>query len=86
MHYSNVFLKENALVFLYVPVLLLLSFGLVVLCIWQYVAFGTNSKPTFTEGDLYYSSSQHIFCQVLNFIEFVWGIQFLRDAGKQLYT
>ena len=61
---------------------LVFSFGLVVLCIWQYIAFGTISQPEYTKGDLYYHSDQNYFWQVLNIIEFIWGIQFLRDSGK----
>jgi len=56
------------------------------LCIWQYIAFGTTNQPTLNPGDLYYISKQNIFLQVLNAIEFVWGIQFLRDACKFILT
>jgi hypothetical protein len=45
MYYANQFLKENFALFAYIPLFLVFSFGLVVLCIWQYVAFGTISTP-----------------------------------------
>lgn len=80
MYYSNIFLKENPLLFAYIPIFILLSFGLVVLCIWQFIAFGSYHKPEYYKGDLYYSSGQSIILQVLNAIEFIWGIQFLRDS------
>lgn len=82
LNYANVFLKENIIIFAYVPLFAVMSFGLVVLCIWQFIAFGSYWDPYINEGDLYYSSGQSIVLQVLNAIEFVWGIQFLRDACK----
>jgi hypothetical protein len=80
MAYSNQFLKETPQLLLYILLFLVLSAGLVVLCVWQYIAFGTISTPYLTKGDLYFSSAQNILLQVLNLIEFIWGIQFLRDA------
>lgn len=80
MNYANIFLKESFGVFGFIPLFLIFSFGLVVLCVWQYVAFGTTNTPKLTSGSLYYTSQQNIFLQVLNAIEFIWGLQFLRDA------
>lgn len=80
MYYSNVFLKENLIIFAYIALFLLLSAGLVVLCIWQYIAFGTWQTPYLNPGDLFYSSGNNMFFQVLNAIEFIWGIQFLKDS------
>jgi hypothetical protein len=82
MYYANVFLKENIIIFAYVPLFILLSFGLVVLCVWQYIAFGSYDAPHLNKGDLYLSSGQNMFLQLLNAIEFIWGLQFLRDACK----
>ena len=78
------FLKENPLIFLYIPLYIVLSFGLVVVCIWQYISFGTISEPFLEDGALYYSSRQSYVLQVFNAIEFIWGIQFLRDSGTLL--
>lgn len=64
----------------YIALFMLLSLGLVVLFVWQYIAFGTSSPPYLRTGDLYFTSGQNMFLQVLNVIEFIWGIQFLRDA------
>ena len=43
--YSNVFLKESPAIFLYIVLYIICSFGLCVLCIWQFLAFGTYSEP-----------------------------------------
>ena len=80
MFYANVFLKENIIIFAYIPLYMVLSFGLVVLCVWQFIAFGSYNGPHINPGDLYYSSGQSMFLQVLNAIEFIWGLQFLRDS------
>jgi len=52
----------------YIALFLALSSGFVVLCIWQYIAFGTISPPYLNKGDLYFTSGQNIFLQVLNLI------------------
>jgi MFS family permease len=83
INYANVFLKENFIVFAYVPLYMLLSFGLFVLCVWQFIAFGSYEQPYINQGDLYYSSGKSMVLQVLNAIEFIWGIQFLRDSCKR---
>jgi len=65
---ANQILKERFLNFFYIPVFLVLSFGLVVLCVWQYIAFGTINSPFLTAGDLYKTSGQNMFLQILNLI------------------
>ena len=68
--------------FAYILLFLALTFGLIVLIIWQYVAFGTQYEPELREGDLLRSSSHNIALQIFNVIELIWGLQFLRDACK----
>jgi Ca2+/Na+ antiporter len=82
MNHGNRFLRSDCLVWLYIPLFLLLTLGLIVLILWQYIAFGTAHPSTFNAGDLYRSSSHCIPLQILNAIELVWGLQFLRDACK----
>lgn len=80
MHHASRFLKETAIVFGYILLFLVLTFGLIVLIIWQYVAFGTQYEPYLKEGDLFRSSSHNVALQIFNVIELIWGLQFLRDA------
>jgi hypothetical protein len=82
MKHSDIFLKETPLVYLYIPLFIILTIGLLVLIIWQYIAFGTQYSPIFDKNKVYYSSNHNIPLQICNFIELVWGIQFLRDACK----
>lgn len=68
IYHANVFLKENIAIFAYVLLFIALSFGLVVLCIWQFIAFGSYNSPYLIKGNLYYSSGQSIVLQILNVI------------------
>lgn len=68
MSYSNRFLKETPQMLAYIALFLVLSAGLVTLCIWQYIAFGTINPPYLNKGDLYFTSGQNIFLQILNLI------------------
>lgn len=45
LNYANVFLKENIVIFAYIPLFAVMSFGLVVLCVWQFIAFGSYWDP-----------------------------------------
>lgn len=47
---ANVFLKADPLVFAYIPLFLVLTFGLIVLTVWQYVAFGTAGETYLAKG------------------------------------
>ena len=84
VHHSNNFLRECYLVYLYIPLFLILTIGFLVLICWQFIAFGTANYPTFERTKIYYHSGHNIFLQVLNVIELIWGLQFLRDACKIL--
>jgi len=64
----------------YIALFIVLSFGLIILFAWQYFAFGTYYPPYLSTGDLFLTSGHNTFLQVLNVIEFIWGIQFLRDS------
>jgi hypothetical protein len=80
LEHGNTFLKTDPFVWAYIPLFLLLTAGLIVLVVWQYIAFGTAFDTTYSQGDLYRSSSHSIILQILNAVELIWGLQFLRDA------
>lgn len=82
MENGNTFLKSDPLVFLYIPLFLALTIGLITLIVWQYIAFGTANQTYLRDGDIFRSSSHNIPLQILNAIELIWGLQFLRDACK----
>lgn len=80
VHHSNNFLKESYLVYFYIPLFLVFTILFLILIIWQFIAFGTANYPTFERNTIYYHSGHNIFLQILNVIELLWGLQFLRDA------
>lgn len=41
IHYSNNFLKESYMVFLYIPLFLFFTVAFLILIVWQFIAFGT---------------------------------------------
>lgn len=53
LHYSNVFLKDKPILFAFIPLFMLFSFGLFVLCVWQYVAYGSINTPTWQKSHVY---------------------------------
>lgn len=85
MEHSNSFLRESYLVYLYIPLFLVFTIGFLVLITWQFIAFGTANPPTFQVNNIYYHSAHNILLQVLNVIELIWGMQFLRDACNLLF-
>lgn len=85
MRHANQFLKETFAVYLYIPLFIVLTIGLLILITWQFIAFGTAYPPEFSLGEIYYKSKHIVFLQVLNIIELIWGLQFLRDSCNTLF-
>ena len=68
LQYANNFLKDKPVLFALIPVFMLCSFGLVVLCAWQYIAIGSANAPTWTPPQIYKHIQNNIFLLVLNVI------------------
>lgn len=78
LEYASKFLNQNPHAFLYIPVFILFHVGLVALILWQHSCFSS-----------YYMGSRNFFkltssgfFDILNILEYLWGLQFLRDACK----
>ena len=80
LKYAGEFLSERCGNFLYIPFFIVLTIGLIVLCVFQYLAFTSNDDPVPKEGDVYLHSSANAALTILTVIEFIWGLQFLKDA------
>jgi hypothetical protein len=76
LEYAVKFLNQNPYAFIYIPVFILLHAGLVVLTLWQHSCF---SSYYMSSGNFWKLSSSGIL-DVLNILEYIWGLQFLRDA------
>jgi len=78
LEYAVRFLNENPQVFLYIPVFLLFHFGLAALIIWQHSCFASSMS----NGSKFWNFSSSGWLDILNVLEYLWGLQFLRDACK----
>lgn len=76
LKYSNTFLFENGLTFIYIPIFMIFSLGLCALMWFQNMAFQSKFASNNNKWDL---ANSGIY-SALNIIQFLWGIQFLRDA------
>ncbi len=80
LYWAARFIKAKPVVLAYVPLFLLLTAGLIFLCFFQYLAFNSSSSPEEQEGDIYLQLPGNGTLTVLTLIEFIWGLQFLKDA------
>ena len=72
LDYAVRFLNENPCTFSYIPLYLLFTAGLFALILWQAACFSSWwGKLSFLSGGVW---------GVLNILEFIWGLQFLRDS------
>ena len=84
--YATRFLADSFCVYFYLPLFLLATLVLLLLFLWQYVAFSTANPPYRVADDIYWRASGNTFLQVLNVLELIWGLQFLRDSCNRLLT
>lgn len=78
LDYAKKFLFERPITFLYIPVFILFTIGLIALFVWQHCCFssvfgGSNNFFNFNNGGIW---------GILNILQFIWGLRFLRDACK----
>ena len=78
LHYAGLFLSENPFVLLYIPLFLLLTLGLVALIVWQHCCF--TSK--YAQSKNFFNFNNLGVFEILNVLEFIWAMQFLKDACK----
>jgi hypothetical protein len=78
LEYAVKFLNENPHAFIYIPIFILFHIGLAALIAWQHSCFGSYYRGS---GSFWNMASSGIF-DILNILEYIWGLQFLRDACK----
>ena len=78
LEYAKRFFVENYYVLIYVPIFMLLTVGLIALCLFQHCAF--SSKTHSNTNFLDFSNPKLLGW--LNIAEFIWGLQFLRDSSN----
>ena len=75
LDYAVMFLAKRMSTYIYIPLFLLAMLGLVALISWQHVCFASkmgDSKNLFNLNTGVWG--------ILNILEFIWGLRFLRDA------
>lgn len=76
LKYSNIFLFQNYLTFIYIQIFLIFIWGLLALIWFQNMAF--QSRFAEDNSSLNYRNSGIL--SYLNLIQLLWGLQFLRDS------
>lgn len=76
LDYAVQFLNEYTHIYLYIPIFLCLSVGLAALFVWQHCCFASRGS---TSRNFFNFNSTGVW-GVINILELIWAIQFLRDA------
>jgi hypothetical protein len=76
LDYAVRFLHECTSTFLYIPIFFLFLVGFFALIIFQQLAFSSKGN----NNTNYWDFSNPGVLAIFNIIEFIWGLQFLRDA------
>lgn len=61
-----------------------MTLGMVALCLFEYLAISSMREPVKQEGDIYLHARGSNALIVMVFIQFVWAMQFLKDACTYL--
>jgi hypothetical protein len=81
LEYARYFLHEVRGTFVYLVIFLICLAGFIALITFQHVAFSSKSNSNTNFWDFTNPGVLGIF----NILEFIWGLQFLRDACKIIY-
>lgn len=79
LDYGKKFLTERPLSFLYIPFFMLLATGLLALFVWQHCCFSS----VFSGNNNFFNFNNTGVWEILNILELIWGLAFLRDACTQ---
>ena len=82
LHYAGKFLASRPINFIFIPIFLALTVGLIVLSMFEYLAFSSHSNPEQHENDIYLRLKENPVLTILVIIQFIWGMQFLKDTCK----
>jgi hypothetical protein len=79
LEYAVKFLNQNPHTFVYIPLFILLHAGLAALILWQHSCFSSY----FMASSNFWKLSSSGILDILNILEYIWGLQFLRDSCKK---
>jgi len=81
LDYSRRFLHEVSSTLFYIPIFIIFKIGLFALFIFQHCAFSSSHHS----NNNFFDFSNPGFLGVLNILELIWGLRFLRDACNYVY-
>jgi len=81
LEYGKKFLTERPTSFLYIPFFILLAIGLIALIVWQHSCFAS----VFHGNNNFFDFNNSGVWEILNILELIWGLSFLRDACKSSF-
>lgn len=84
LDYGKKFLTERPHSFFYIPFFILLAIGLFALIVWQHCCFSS----VFHGNNNFFNFNNTGIWEILNILELIWGLGFLRDACNifELYS
>jgi hypothetical protein len=80
LSHAGKFISQKLINLIFIPIFIIFLVGLIVLCLFEYLAFTSNATPFKKDGEIYLQLNQNNFLTILVVIEFIWGIQFLKDS------
>lgn len=85
LYHSTRLVASNSAMLLYIPAFILLAFGLIVLTTFEFLSFWSIPTPQFIAEKPFYKASGagYAFLSVLVFIQFYWGLVFLKEFCTQ---
>lgn len=80
LDWASKFFKEHCMYFFLIFLFVAFTAGLIALCLFQHVSYISHNTPIKVPGEVYLQLVPNIPLFILNLIEFIWGLQFLKDA------
>lgn len=68
LDYATKFLGKHPINFIYIPIFILLLAGLIILCLFQYLAFSSQAEPEAKDSDIYLQLSRNPVLTILTII------------------
>lgn len=75
-------LSQSPWVFAYILLYILFSLVLIALIAFQYLAFSSANQLEMLPHDIYWQTTSWTWWNILNIIQAIWAISFLRDSCK----
>ena len=68
LDYAGKFLVQKPVNFIFIPIFIILLLGLIVLCLFQYLAFSSSADPVIKDNDIYLQLTRNPILTILTII------------------